>query len=241
MPEFTLMSYNIQHMNKMFENNVIKQNQIDRAQKIANVILNNNPHVLGICEAPNDPDEHQHFIDNYLSGASFKLAHGSSRGAQNLVFYYRDPFIVESIDSAIDFYEPWVIDIDNDGLKEHHKFYRKPLEVVFKIGASGPKLRIIIVHTKSKAIFDVVDFHNFQKISLADRKRLVAQAYKLRERLDELIQEANPIPFIILGDMNDGPGLDPYEKILGRSFVETTLGSVYKPVLTLHNALWWRS
>ena len=67
------MSYNIEHMNLMFKNNAIKPQQQDRAQKIANVVLSIQPQILGICEATNSPEEHQHFIDNYLPGAGYQL------------------------------------------------------------------------------------------------------------------------------------------------------------------------
>ncbi|TKJ32455.1 hypothetical protein CEE39_05340 [bacterium (candidate division B38) B3_B38] len=239
MPEFTIMSFNIEHMNLMFEDNVIKPNEQQRARKIARVIQDINPHVLGICEAANSPDEHNHFLNNYLPGSGYQLAHGVSRGSQNLVFYYRQPFSVVSIDDALSRYEPWEADIEADGLKERLKWDRKPLEAVAEIGSGGPRLRIILVHTKSKGIFSVVDLHDFQKISLANRKRLVGQALKLRNRLDQLLEEPNPLPTIVMGDMNDGPGLDPFEKMIGRSFVETVMGSVYNPGKIFHNALWW--
>ncbi len=241
MPEYVIMSYNIEHMNKMFENNTIKPGEVDRAEKIAKVIKDIKPHVLGICEAANAAQEHQHFIDKYLSGSGYKLAAGISRGAQNLVFYYRDPFKEVDIDPMISFYDPWEDDIEIDGLKELYKWERKPLEVIFEIGDGGPKVRCILVHTKSKGIFSVVDFYNFQKISQANRKRLVSQSVKLRSRLDDLLLEQNPIPTIVLGDMNDGPGMDPFEKMLGKSFVETVMGSVSEPALIYHNALWYMS
>lgn len=239
MPEFTIMSYNIEHMNRMFKDNIIKSDEEERARKIAGVIQDINPHVLGICEAANAAEEHHHFIENYLPG--YRLAHGRSRGGQNLVFYYRDPFQVVAIDDAFSFYEPWDDDVDDDGLKEKHKWERKPLEAVFEIGSGGPRLRIIMVHAKSKGIFSVTDLYNFQKISLANRKRLVGQAIRLRERLDHLVHEPDHIPVMVMGDLNDGPGMDPFERMLGRSFVETVMGSVYNPDGIFHNTLWWMS
>jgi hypothetical protein len=174
MPEYTIMCYNIEHMNKMFENNTVKEEQRDRAKKIGAIIEKINPSILGICEAANSPEEHKHFIETYLSNSNYKLAHGISRGAQNLVFYYQDPFSVISVDNDISFYKPWEDDIDEDGLKERYKWDRIPLEVVFKTNG-GQKLRVILVHAKSKGVFSVVDLYNYQKIALANRKRLVSQ------------------------------------------------------------------
>ena len=241
MPQFTVMSYNIEHMNKMFRDNAVKPSQQQRAQQIASVIQDIHPHVLGICEAANAPQEPQHFINNYLQGSGYQLAHRASRGGQNLVFYYRNPFAVASIDDAISFYEPWNADVEDDGLNERHKWERKPLEVVFEIGQGGPRLRIVLVHAKSKGVFSVVDWHNFQKIALANRKRLVGQSIRLRSRLDQLLEDQNPLPVVVMGDMNDGPGLDPFEMMVGKSFVETVMGSVNNPKGIFHNTLWWMS
>ena len=241
MAQFVVMTYNIEWMNLMFRNNVIKSTQRDRAQKIAQVIQGINPHVLGICEAANSPDEHRHFIDNYLPGSGYQLAHGASRGGQNLVFYYRSPFSLVSVDGAISYYGPWEDDVDRDGLRERHKWERKPLEAVFEIGQAGPQLRTILVHTKSKGVFSVVDLHDFQRIAYANRVRLTGQATRLRSRLDALLQEQDSLSTIVMGDLNDGPGLDPYEKMLGRSFVETLMRSVFEPGTVLHNTLWWMS
>lgn len=239
MPKFVMMSYNIEHMNKMFKNDTVKPSKTERAGSIAQVIQNISPHVLGICEAANAEAEHEHFIDNYLLSSDYDLAHGKSRGGQNLVFYYRDPFSLVSIDDAYSSYEPWIADINKDGLKERHKWERRPLEAVFEIGPGGPQVRVILLHTKSKGIFDVVDFQDFQKISLANRTRLLGQALMFRDRLDELIQQPNSLPIVVMGDCNDGPGPDPYEKVIGKSFVETITGSVNYPSGIFHNTMWW--
>ena len=42
-----------------------------------------------------------------------------------------------------------------------------------------------------------------------------------------------------MGDMNDGPGLDAFERVIGKSFVETVMGSVFAPERIFHNTLWW--
>lgn len=246
MPEFTIMFYNIEWMDRLFdiETDTVKEDKRERAEKIAHVIKEIDPHVLGICEAARTPERHEHFLEMYLSDSGYQLAHGIvSRGGQNLVFYYRDPFsvIASSIDDTISFYDAWEDDTDDDGLTEIHRWggekkERKPLEAVFEIGSGGPQLRFILVHAKSKGVFSVADFHNYQKISLANRKRLVGQAHKLRERLDQLIKADNPLPVVVMGDMNDGPGLDPFEKMVGISFVETVMGSVFDPTGIFHNA-----
>jgi endonuclease/exonuclease/phosphatase family metal-dependent hydrolase len=65
------------------------------------------------------------------------------------------------------------------------------------------------------------------------------QALMLRSRLDVLCGAVPELPVIVFGDMNDGPGFDAYEKAIGRSFVETVIGSVYYPDTIYANALTW--
>jgi hypothetical protein len=238
MPNYTISAYNIRFMNDMFENNTIRASSINRANAIATVINRIDPHVLAISEAANDDLEHQYFINNFLGGR-YQVVSGASRGRQNLVFYIRAPFQVESVDNVDNYYDPWNVDIDLDKVTERFHWERRPLEIVLRIGqaAGAQRVRFINVHTKSKGIFDIVDLARFELISLGNRKRLIAQALRLRQRLNDLLVEANPIPTIVLGDMNDGPGLDAFERKLGKSFVETTMGDVFNPQNIFRNAL----
>lgn len=238
--EVTVMSYNIENMNRMFSNDKVKPAYHARAQKIAQVITSINPHVLGICEAANSPQEHANFIDTYLPGSGYELAAGASRGAQNLVFYFKPPISLISVDDALSFYGPWSDDVDNDSLDEAFHWERKPLEAIFKVGDGG-RLRAILVHAKSKGIFSVVDLANFQNLSLGNRKKLIGQANRLRKRIDELVDQQPATPLVVMGDMNDGPGFDAYEMKLGKSFVETVMGNVFSPEKCLHNAHYYLS
>lgn len=236
MPTHTIMSYNIEHMNNMFSNGRVKQSEEARARRIAEVITRRDPDLLGICEGANAREEHEDFIARFLPNSGYQVALGTSRGGQNLLYYHRDPFRLVSIDESGNSYNNFVADLENDGLKEQHRFERKPLEAVFEIGAGGPRVQAILVHTKSKGIFDVVGFHRFEEISLANRKRLAGQAFKLRARLDALLEQPQPA-VVVMGDFNDGPGFDPFERMLGKSFVEETMGSVYAPHKIFHNTL----
>ena len=238
MPNYTIAAYNIRWMNRMFQNNAVTENNEDRANAIAAVINRIDPDVLAISEAANNDAEHQDFIDTFLNGG-YQVVSGASRGSQNLVFYIRDPFQLVEVDNVDNVYDPWNVDIDEDKVKEHIRWDRKPLEAIFSIGpgANAQRIRFIDIHSKSKGIFDIVDLARFQEISYGNRKKLIAQATRLRERMDELLAEPNAIPTIVLGDMNDGPGLDAFEQRLGKSFVETTMGNVFNPANIFRNAL----
>jgi endonuclease/exonuclease/phosphatase family metal-dependent hydrolase len=237
MAEHVLMAYNVKWMADLFEGAVPKPAGVTRVQAIADVIKRVNPSVVALSEAANDRAANEGFIAAFLPDSGYKVAAGQSRGRQDLVVYHRPPFEVVSIDDAYGYYDAWTDDVDQDGVEERLRWERRPLEIVFRIGAAGPKFRLIVVHTKSKGIFDVTDLAGFQTISLGNRKKLVAQATKLRTRLDKLLRAGESL--IVLGDFNDGPGMDAFERVLGGSFVENVMGSVFEPELVLHNTLAW--
>ena len=92
---------------------------------------------------------------------------------------------------------------------------------------------------KSKGVFSVNDLLVYQKLALANRKKLFAQAKKIRRRLDQIMSRKNKIPVIVMGDMNDEPGLDEYQKLVGASSIETLMGSIFEPKKIMHNTLWY--
>ena len=233
MAQHTIACWNIDWMNRMFTNGVVTDDHIGRAEAIASVIRRLDADLIAISEAANEMDEHQDFIDRFLDG-DYTPVMGRSRGAQNLVYYLRDAFEVVSVDDAFGAYGEWTIDVDDDGLAERHRFERRPLDLV--VDLSGHRVRFISVHTKSKGVYSIADLPRFELLSAANRAKLVAQGRRLRERLDQLIADGEHV--IVLGDMNDGPGLDFYERALGTSFVESGIGSVFEPEGIFHHPLW---
>lgn len=234
MAQHTIAAYNIEWMNRMFSNNVVTDPNVERAEAIAAVITRLDADLIAISEGANEPAEHQDFIDRFLGGG-YTPVMGRSRGAQNLVYYVRDPFEVVSIDDAFDEYGEWTEDINDDSLPERHKFERRPLDLVVRV--NGHLVRYILVHTKSKGVFTIADLPRFEALSSANRSKLVAQGRRLRERLDRLVDAGEHV--VVLGDMNDGPGLDFYERALGTSFIESVIGSVFDPQRIFHDPLWW--
>ncbi len=241
MSQHTIMTINAGNMNNMFTGGVLKDTQSvrDKATALAAVIARHNPDLIAICEGANEQTEHDVFIASHLPGSGY-AAHvpTPSRGGQQLVFYHRPPFALVTSDDSIGFYEPWNTDVDADGVTERLSWERKPLEAVFAVGAGGDLVRFILVHAKSKLVSKVADLYHFQKLAAAARKKLCGQALKLRERLDQLATAGERV--IVLGDMNDGPGLDAFEQALGKSFVETVMGSVFHPSGIFHNTLGWQ-
>lgn len=112
------------------------------------------------------------------------------------------------------------MDIDTDAHPDPIRWSKPPLEVALTT-ASGP-VRLIGVHAKSKAAHGARDDADATRISIQNRRKQLAQCIWLRKRVDQHLLAGDDV--IVLGDFNDGPGLDAYEKLFGRSGVEIVLG-----------------
>lgn len=115
------------------------------------------------------------------------------------------------------------IDLDVDADLDDVTFSKPPLEVAVTT-RSGERINLIGVHVKSKAPFGATSPESATRIAIENRRKQLAQCIWLRARVDEMLAMPDPIPLIVLGDFNDGPGLDEYEKLFGRSGVEIVLG-----------------
>ena len=113
------------------------------------------------------------------------------------------------------------IDLDIDATEDLVQFSKPPLELAVTT-AAGTELRLIGAHLKSKAPHGARSRDAAMRASIANRRKQLAQAIWLRARIDAHLAAAQPV--ILLGDLNDGPGLDEYEHLFGRSSVEILLG-----------------
>ncbi len=112
-------------------------------------------------------------------------------------------------------------DLDSDGISEPITFSKPPLEIAVTT-KRGVAFRVIAVHAKSKAPHGARGDAAIARLSIVNRHKQLAQCVWLRRRVDEHLAAGEPL--IVSGDFNDGPGLDEYEKLFGRSGVEIVLG-----------------
>ncbi len=115
----------------------------------------------------------------------------------------------------------YTLDLDQDGTKDLVRFSKPPLELSV-VTSEGYAFHMIGVHLKSKAPHGAETPKEVKRVGIANRRKQLAQAVWLRARIDQLLSE--DVPLIVLGDLNDGPGLDNFESLLGRSSVEIVLG-----------------
>lgn len=113
------------------------------------------------------------------------------------------------------------IDLDVDAREDRVRFSKPPLEVALST-SGGARLRLIGVHLKSKAPHGAVTPDDVKRIGIANRRKQLAQAIWLRARVAAHLAAGDPL--VVLGDLNDGPGLDEFEHLFGRSSVEIVLG-----------------
>lgn len=253
--ELKVAVYNMEWMANLFTKD--GQLKIDgeageRGALLAEVVKAINPDVHGVVEGPDTTvsgsktasDQLKAWAVHYGLDSSYRAAHGfPSGGRQELCVLFRSDkvFLKHSpvrSKSQNPFNEPFLLDTTDLLIKEHYEHYRPPLEISVRPAAGGNELaRMIIAHTKSKGIFDLVDMARFEQISERNRKKLYAECMSIRERCDQWLEEQPNMRIIIMGDINDGFGMDYYEMRFSRSAVEKLLGDVWNPERILRHVL----
>lgn len=121
-------------------------------------------------------------------------------------------------------------DLDADNISETIRFSKPPLELAITTTA-GQKLRLIGVHAKSKNPHGAVGREAMIRLSIENRRKQLAQCLWIRHRVETHLAQGESL--VVLGDFNDGPGIDEFEKLFGHSGVEIVLGTTPDPALKL--------
>ncbi|MGR3322447.1 MAG: endonuclease/exonuclease/phosphatase family protein [Pseudooceanicola sp.] len=121
------------------------------------------------------------------------------------------------------------IDLDIDATEDLVRFSKPPLELAVET-SSGFRMRVIGVHLKSKAPHGAIGRDEIMRLSIANRRKQLAQAIWLRARISRHVEAGEAV--MVMGDLNDGPGLDEYEDLFGRSSVEIVMGGEGEVPLT---------
>lgn len=108
----------------------------------------------------------------------------------------------------------------NDTERTQVRWSKPPLEL--EVETETRVLRMIGVHAKSKAAHGVSDPGDVVRVSIENRRKQLTQCAWLRARVLDHLSAGDSL--IVLGDFNDGPGLDQYESLFGKSGVEQVLG-----------------
>ena len=192
-----------------------------------------------VIEAPDDNRRRsgvialQNFAAEYGLRARKALIGFSNDTQQEITLLY-DPDVFEarhdplSHPDAPRFDAAFEIDLDVDADLDLVQWSKPPNEVALRTKA-GHDLRLIGVHAKSKAPHGARNMHEQMRIAIENRRKQLAQCLWLRRRIDHHLAQGDNL--IVLGDFNDGPGLDEYEKLFGRSSIEIVMGEGDQPRL----------
>ncbi len=144
---------------------------------------------------------------------------------QEILFLY-DPDVLTAHHDPLTigaprFDETMEMDLDIDAQPDTVRWSKPPLELAVT-HRSGATFRLIGVHAKSKAPHGARNAADVMRISIDNRRKQLAQCIWLRKRVESHLEAGDHL--IVMGDFNDGPGLDEYEKLFGRSGVEIVMG-----------------
>lgn len=240
-----IATYNVEWFDSLFDDqNVLQRDgewsarynvrRVDQADALGHVFAEMDADGIMIIEAPDSSAKR----NSVLALENFAKVYGLRTNAavtgfvnetkQEIAFLY-DPEVLEvrhapspGTGETPRFDGVFSIDLDIDATKDDVRFSKPPLELSART-ASGFEFCMIGAHLKSKAPHGATTAADITRLAIANRRKQLAQAIWLRARVDHYLQDETSL--IVLGDLNDGPGLDAFEDLFGRSSVEIVLGN----------------
>ncbi len=244
-----LVAYNIEWFSALFDEadqlvldagksgrfGVTRQQQI---LALATVFQHLDADAILVVEAPNTGRSQQtvRALETFAQWAGIRANRalvGFANDTQQEIALLYDPGVLnaehrpQTHGDAPQFDGVFKLDLDVDEREDEVRFSKPPLELVVT-QETGHQLYIIGVHLKSKAPHGARNHDDVVRISIANRRKQLAQAIWLRRRITWHLNQGHDL--IVMGDLNDGPGLDEYEALFGRSSVEIVMGDdLYDP------------
>ena len=241
-----IATYNVEWFNALFDRrdrpladgewskryNVTRDQQLTAVAKVLTAM---DADAVMVIEAPDHSDRRstvaalEHFAAAFDLRTRAAMIGFSNDTQQEIALLYDPDALTPRHDPVGAIYEPHAprfdgvfrMDLDVDTDAEEVTFSKPPLELSIET-QSGTRLRMIGVHAKSKAPHGARTPEEVMRISIDNRRKQLAQCIWLRRRIVGHLDAGESV--IVLGDFNDGPGLDEYEKLFGHSGVEIVLG-----------------
>jgi Endonuclease/Exonuclease/phosphatase family len=218
------------------------------ASKLAAEIIAIKADVLAVEEAPSRKEELDLFVSQYLSGPggpTYQTILGDSGGAQKLAVLYKSAAVTAALapgDSITTLLDPWEADPDGDMILEPYQFTRTPL--VIDLRAGPHPFQLIVMHTKSNFVNagqamwnDPARRQQYVIAALKARRRNATEGMRTRQYIDERLAVDKNARIIVLGDLNDGPGMDYFEeRYLAHNVTDILVGSAFEPERTFAHA-----
>ncbi|TNF57775.1 MAG: endonuclease [Rhodobacteraceae bacterium] len=216
-----------------------KTTRAQQIEAIAKVLVALDADAVLVIEAPDQSRRRDSVaaLEHFAQSFDLRIKRaviGFANDTQQEIALMFDPFVIEArhdprgdetgkkgSDVPPRFDSVFRIDLDIDATEDLVRFSKPPLELEVTT-MSGRRLRIIGAHLKSKAPHGARNRDEIMRDSITNRRKQLAQAIWLRARIEEELRCGESL--IVLGDLNDGPGLDEYEGLFGRSSVEIVMG-----------------
>ncbi|MBF9061124.1 endonuclease [Rhodobacterales bacterium HKCCSP123] len=236
-----IATYNVEWFNALFDDdgrllsdnrwsarqNVTRRQQVEALTTVFRAM---DADAVMVVEAP-DISRHRNgavALANFAHAAGIRareVCFGFANDTQQELMLLYDPDVITARHDPVELGAPrfdgqYRIDLDVDATEDVVEFSKPPLEM--RLDTPLGPLRMIGVHVKSKAPHGARDPDHAMKIAITNRRKQLAQCIWLRRRIEAHLGEGAPL--IVLGDLNDGPGLDVYEELFGRSGVEIVMG-----------------
>ncbi len=238
-----IATYNVEWFNALFDNagrvladgewsaryNITRREQ---AEAIAWVLTTIDADAVMVIEAPdtNPRRDTVRALESFAACAGLRTSRatmGFRNDTEQEIALLYDPEVLtvrhdpQSSERAPRFDGTLEIDLDVDDTLDTVAFSKPPLELACSAG--GRPFRMIGVHIKSKAPHGARSPQEAVRLAIANRRKQLAQCIWLRRRVEQHLAAGDSL--IVLGDFNDGPGIDEYEKLFGRSGVEIVMGT----------------
>lgn len=248
-----LATWNVEWFNALFDVNgrplhdrerssryaVTRARQLDA---IAAVLRAADPDGLVVVEAPDTNGRRNtvRALERFAAWAGLRqrraLTGFTSETEQEIAFLWDPDRLAARHDPLADtvprFDRQYHYDLDTDAAPETIRFDKPPLELA--VDVPGGRLRLIGAHLKSKNPRGGGGGASEEtRTAIENRRKQLAQCLWLRARVERHLAAGDDL--VVLGDFNDGPGLDEYERLFGRSGVEIVLGQDAPPGLRLHD------
>ncbi|KQI67833.1 endonuclease [Loktanella sp. 3ANDIMAR09] len=204
----------------------------DQADAIAHVLKTMNADAIMVIEAPDTSSRRngaaalRHFADHYGLRQRAALIGFANDTRQEIALLF-DPDCGRAVhrplssDAAPRFDQSLSVTLNGDDIDA--VWSKPPLELVYT-PKDGTPLSLIGVHAKSKAAHGETAVER-ARVGVANRRKQLSQCLWLRRRVDQMLRDDPAARLVVLGDFNDGPGLDAFEAAFGQSGVEIVLGT----------------
>lgn len=248
-----LATYNVEWFNALFDNRgrlldnheLSARHDVTRATQLGAlgiVFTALNADGIMIIEAPDNSRSQGRStvtaLENFARTFGLRQSRailGFASGTEQEIAFLYDPAVLQVVHDPKDtqfaprFDRPHRQDLDGDGMPEQLVFSKPPLELALRFG--GRTLRLIGVHAKSKSPRGAETPDEIRRLGIENRRKQLAECRWLRLRVEAHLAAGDDL--IVLGDFNDGPGLDDIEQLFGQSGVEVVLGLDAEPALRL--------